>query len=189
MTTIVLNHFVFEDEANGFAYSINMEQVPAEKRSELAHGLIAQGIKIIAQRAASGKDAATRKKETQRVVKEIQAGLYEFGGGGGGPRLDAESEALRRWLESKMPKGKLANKDFPAALASEIRQYLITVMYSAGKTEEEIKGKLTAAFEANKEEVIRRFLAEPDVMALYNAVVVERAGAAAIKPMAEGLTL
>lgn len=201
MAHIVLNQSIVTDTANTVHYTVNVDLIPVERRSETVYGLIAQGVKIIAQRAAAGKDEKTRAKETRRIIKEIQDGIYEFGGGGGGPRLTDEDEALRQWLDAqaaeawegkKSDRKPVNNKEFPEALETAIRQYLISVMTATGKTEKEIKETLTAKMDANRDKVKERFLARPDVQTLLASVRTTRNGAEKVVVLAadaDGLDL
>ena len=91
---------VVTGKSNGVNWSVNFGATPADQLDRIIRGCLEQGVTILHQRAASGKDATERATKTKDIATRLQNGSYQFGGGGGGPRQSPEEKGWIKWLNA-----------------------------------------------------------------------------------------
>lgn len=134
-------------KANGVNWTVNFGATPAEQLDRIIRGCLEQGVTILHQRAASGKDLADRAEKTKDIAARLQNGTYQFGGGGGGPRQSPEEKGWIKWLNAIGHKegGKAVSGDtLERAQKSLCRQALVKKGMPADQLGKAIVEKLEA---------------------------------------------
>lgn len=157
---------VVTGKSNGVNWSVNFGATPADQLDRIIRGCLEQGVTILHQRAASGKDAAERATKTKEIAARLQNGTYQFGGGGGGPRQSPEEKGWVKWLNAIGHKegGKAVNGEtLERAQKSLCRQALVKKGIPADQLGKAVAEKLEAwkaAKIANTEELAKAIEAE-----------------------------
>jgi hypothetical protein len=181
MRNITVSLETFEEKINGADCKVNPETWTDEQAKAMVTGLVAQGIRIILQRAsASAKDP---KAATEAKAKALNSGDYEFGAGGGrGAMLPEGDEAVLRVLNlgrgAKDQPVKWKNAEFDAALLARARQAVASAWQKAGKDAQFVKDNAKLLAEkaaANKEAVKASILASDEGQKQLIAVRADRA--------------
>lgn len=149
---ITLHETTFSGKSNGVDWKVDLAEIPEDRREAMVHGLIAQGITIICQRAKSGATPTERADGTTSNVQRIQDGTYTFGQGGGGARLDVVTKGWLAYFAKAGTKisGKAVNgTNIDKALDAYCRQVLIEQLGAEG-----VKGKMTQLLELNREPLL-----------------------------------
>lgn len=131
----------FNEVVNNVQCIVDPSKWTDEQYDAMCEGLAHQGLRIILQRAtASAKDP---KAAMEAKVKDLQAGAYTFGAGGGGPRMDAETRGLIAWMDATRgsKEKKYTQEAMRTRLITLTREQVIVAMRDNGATDEGIKAK------------------------------------------------
>lgn len=135
---------------------------------------------------ASAKDSA---KALRDMFDSMKRGEVPEGGGRG-PSLSEEDEALLAYFNLGLKtKDQTKTGDFAKRLEQEVRQTVIKAMQAKGADEATIKAELTAKVSANRETIVARLRALPDVQTQLVAIRAKRAGKKGVVDLADGLDL